>query len=321
MESITRQLARLSALPLALLFALPSQAAEIRLSLPPDPNALPVFVLEAKQERFLPEDDLKLVSNPAGDPSAMRAMIQARRVDFALFNLIGGVRFHAGGLRDISLVTPWVWRGIYLLQPVEDNDLEELDGQRVLVAPGTSTPPHVVTAEVLTDMGIRPEFVTGGAGTVLMEQLRDPKRAPAGVAAPEPLVSQILDRQEAQDWEQRWEIRLDPAEQLGGEIPLGALWQAHPDVDPEVRQRLVAALDEVANWLEDPANHDEAAAIAAAGYRSFFRMPVPESTFRGLLAAERVRWDTGTDAEMRRTVRAYLRSVFELDAPADLFQR
>ncbi|MFP4639244.1 MAG: hypothetical protein ACLFMY_02255 [Guyparkeria sp.] len=321
MKSITRQLARLSALPLVLLFAIPSQAAEIRLSLPPDPNALPVFVLEAKQERFLPEDDLKLVSNPAGDPSAMRAMIQARRVDFALFNLIGGVRFHAGGLRDISLVTPWVWRGIYLLQPVEDNDLEELDGQRVLVAPGTSTPPHVVTEEVLTDMGIRPEFVTGGAGTVLMEQLRDPKRAPAGVAAPEPLVSQILDRQEAQDWDQRWEIRLDPAEQLGGEIPLGALWQAHPDVDPEVRERLVAALDEVANWLEDPANHDEAAAIAAAGYGSFFRMPVPESTFRGLLAAERVRWDTGTDAETRRKVKTYLRSVFEIDAPAGLFQR
>ncbi|MFW6021098.1 MAG: hypothetical protein ACOCPR_03300, partial [Guyparkeria sp.] len=313
--------ARLSALPLVLLFAIPSQAAEIRLSLPPDPNALPVFVLEAKQERFLPEDDLKLVSNPAGDPSAMRAMIQARRVDFALFNLIGGVRFHAGGLRDISLVTPWVWRGIYLLQPVEDNDLEELDGQRVLVAPGTSTPPHVVTAEVLTDMGIRPEFVTGGAGTVLMEQLRDPKRAPAGVAAPEPLVSQILDRQEAQGWDQRWEIRLDPAEQLGGEIPLGALWQAHPDVDPEVRKRLVAALDEVANWIEDPANHDEAAAIAAAGYGSFFRMPVPESTFGRLLAAERVRWDTGTDAETRRTVKTYLRSVFEIDAPADLFQR
>lgn len=321
MKSITRQLARLTALPLVLMFAIPSGAEEIRLSLPPDPNALPVFVLEAKQERFLPEDELKLVSNPAGDPSAMRAMIQARRVDFALFNLVGGVRFHQGGLRDIGLVTPWVWRGIYLLQPDGEREIEGLDGQRVLVAPGRSTPPHVVTERVLAEMDIRPEFATGGAGTVLMEQLRDPKRAPAGVAAPEPLVSQILDRQEAQDWDQRWEIRLDPAEQLGGVIPLGALWQAHPDVDPAVRNRLVAALDEVAAWLEDPANHDEAAAIAAAGYRSFFRMPVPESTFRGLLAAERVHWDTATDAEARRTVKTYLRSVFDMDTPAGLFQR
>lgn len=303
-----------------LILVIPARAEEIRLSLPPDPNALPIFVLAEKQEQFLPDDDLILVSNPAGDPSAMRAMIQARRVDFALFNLVGGVRFHQGGLHDLGLVTPWVWRGIYLLQPVNGGTLGELDGQRVLVAPGTATPPHVITERALAGMDIRPEFVTGGAGTVLMEQLRDPNRAPAAVAAPEPVVSLILDRQETQVWQQRWEIRLDPAEQLGGSIPLGALWQAHPDVDPAARKRLVAALDEVAAWLEDPANHEEAAAIGAAGYRSFFRMPIPDATFRGMLGADRVHWGTATSPAARTAVNDYLRSVFEIEAPAELFQ-
>ena len=315
MNPITRTLA----LTFLLMLLAPARAEDIRLSLPPDPNALPIFVLEAKQQRFLPDDNLALVSNPAGDPSAMRAMIQARRVDFALFNLVGGVRFHQGGLHDLALVTPWVWRGIYLLQPLDGGALDTLDGQRVLVAPGTSTPPHVITERVLADMDIRPDFVTGGAGTVLMEQLRDPGRAPAAVAAPEPVVSLILQRQVSQEWQQRWEITLDPAEQLGGTIPLGALWQAHPDVDPGARQRLVDALDEVAAWLKDPANHEEAAAIGAAGYRSFFRMPVPEAAFREMLGADRIEWGTSTGSEGRETVSDYLRSVFGIEVPGAIF--
>jgi len=293
-------------------------AAEIRLSLPPDPNALPIFVLEEKQDRFLPDDELVLVSNPAGDPSAMRAMIQSRRVDFALFNLIGGVRFRQGGLQELGLVTPWVWRGVYLLQPVESGPLHTLDGGKVLVAPGTSTPPHVITERVLASMGIRPEFVTGGAGAVLMQQMRQPQRAPAAVAAPEPVVSLILDRQEKQDWAQRWEIRLDPTTRLDGEIPLGALWAAHSDIDPAVHERLVGALDRVAAWVQDPANHDEAAAIGAAGYRSFFRMPVPESTFHRMLETGRVQWSVDTGPAMRETVDDYL-SAFGIQAPTGLF--
>ncbi|MFN2381301.1 MAG: hypothetical protein ABR561_01950 [Guyparkeria sp.] len=296
-----------------------AMAAEIRLSLPPDPNALPIFVLEEKQARFLPDDELVLVSNPAGDPSAMRAMIETRRVDFALFNLIGGLRFYQGGLQDMGLVTPWVWRGIYLLQPVESGPLATLDGERVLVAPGTSTPPHVITERALAGMDIRPEFITGGAGAVLMQQMRQPGRAPAAVAAPEPLVSLILDRQRAQDWQQRWEIRLDPTEQLGDAIPLGALWATHPDVDAEVRERLVEALGRVAAWIDDPANHDEAAAIGAEGYRSFFRMPIPQATLRGMLDAERVHWSVDTGPAARETVDEYLRSVFGIETPEGLF--
>lgn len=317
MNLITRMLP----LAILLMLAAPARAEDIRLSLPPDPNALPVFVLEAKRQQFLPDDELTLVSNPAGDPSAMRAMIQARRVDFALFNLIGGVRFKQGGLRDLALVTPWVWRGIYLLQPTDGGTLAELDGRRVLVAPGISTPPHVISERVLADMDIHPEFVTGGAGTVLMEQLRDPRRAPAAVAAPEPVVSLILHRQQSQQWQQRWEITLDPAERLGGSIPLGALWQAHPDVDPGARQRLVEAFDEVAAWLADPSNHEEAAAIGTAGYRSFFRMPIPEAALREMLDADRVHWSITKGPVARKTVNDYLRRVFDIEMPEALYLR
>lgn len=302
-----------------LLLAAPLSAAQIRLSLPPDPNALPIFVLMEKQAEFLPEDELELVANPAGDPSAMRAMIQARRMDFALFNLIGGTRFIQGGLDGLHLVTPWVWRGIFLLTPAEQDDLAALQGGTVLVAPGISTPPHIITEKALQRQDIVPRFVTGGAGAVLMSQMRDPDKAPAGVAAPEPLVSLIQYRQQKEDWPQRWKISLDPTRNLQGDVPLGALWQVHDGVDPNTRQRLLEAMNRAAEWAQAPANRAQAARIAARGYKRTFRMPIPAEALQTLLEEQRVIWEADDDAATRATVSDYLQQVFGLRQPANLY--
>ena len=296
-----------------------AHADDIRLSLPPDPNALPVFVLMEKQEAFLPGDRLQLVANPSGDPSAMRAMVQARRMDFALFNLVGGTRFIQGGLEGLHLVGPWVWRGIYLLTPESSAGLEALDGKAVLVSPGVSTPPHIVTQKALQRVQVEAKFVTGGSGAVLLNQLSTPERAPAAMAAAEPQVSLILHRQQAEEWAQRWKVALDPADALGGAVPLGALWQVHEAVDPALRERLVEGLKRAAAWAQDPRNHAEAARIGARGYQAMFRLPIPEAALRDMLDAQRVDWRLEQDAAMRQTVTRYLADVFGLQAPASLF--
>ncbi len=294
-------------------------AGDIRLSLPPDPNALPVFVLMEKQKEFLPEDHLELAANPSGDPSAMRAMIQSRRIDFALFNLVGGTRFIQGGLEGMHLVGPWVWRGIYLLMPESGAGLAALNGKTVLVSPGVSTPPHIVTQKALERANVQVKFVTGGSGAVLLNQLADPSRAPAALAAPEPQVSLILHRQQTEAWPLRWKIALDPAEALGGSVPLGALWQAHEDIDPALRQRLVEGLRRAAAWAQEPQNHAEAARIGAAGYQAMFRLPIPADALRDMLASQRVEWRLDQGAAMRETVTRYLAEVFGLRAPESLF--
>lgn len=296
-------------------------ADPIRVAMPPDPNALPVFVLAEYQERFLPGHELQLVANPAGDPSAMRAMMVGQRMDFAFFNLVGGVRFLQGGLEGLQLVGPWVWQGIYLLVPEQKEDLQGLDGQRVLVAPGLSTPPHIVTEKALARQGIETRFGSSGGGMALMAQMRAPGRAPAAVAAPEPLVSLILHLQEEQDWGQRWRVGLDPAEALGGEIPLGALWQVHDEVSPEARQALVRALEQVTQWLQDPAHHAEASRIAAQGFKEFFNMPVEAMALQDMLAGGRVQWDLRSPREQRESMEGYLDSVFGIRAPEALFDR
>jgi len=290
-----------------------ANADEITLSMPPDPNALPVFVLQEKMSEWMPGDSLRLVANPAGDPSAMRAMMQRKVMDFALFNLVGGIRFIKGGMNDLGLVSPWVWRGIYVLRPAGEAGSAWPDQPKVLVAPGLSTPPHVVTQQAFARLGVQANFLSGGSGAVLMSQLAAVERAPDAVAAPEPLISTILTVQEREQWPQRWEVGLDPTVVLGGDIPLGALWQTHAGVDTEVRARLVRGLQQAAAWSQDPMHRDEAARIAAKGFQELFRQPIPEAALQAMLANGRVRWRMEPGVETNRRVATYLKEVFGID--------
>lgn len=300
-----------------------SRAETIRLSFPPDPNALPVFVLQAKQSEWLPQDTLALKANPAGDPSAMRALIATGEVDYALFNLIGGVRFVQGGLQNIRLVSPWVWRGIDLLTPVDAQGrpapISTLQGKTVAVSPGLSTPPHVITQKALQREGVQAEFIAAGSGTVLMNLLQDPARAPAGFAAAEPMISVVLLRQQQHNWPVRWAVALDPAQAMGVDVPLGALWQIGQKHSAETRARFIAALQRAARWADDPHNHAEAARIAARGYAEFFRQPIPEQAFVDMLNAQRVVWRMDDVATAKPVVQRYLKNVFDIDMPSKLF--
>ncbi|WP_449370460.1 ABC transporter substrate-binding protein [Thiomonas sp.] len=317
----TRWLAALAGL--FFLACAPLRAQTIRLSFPPDPNALPVFVLQAKQKEWLPQDKLELKANPSGDPSAMRAMIASGDMDYALFNLVGGVRFVQGGMRNVHLVSPWVWRGIYLLTPVDSEGrataLSALQGKTVAVSPGLSTPPQIVTQKALQKIGVKADFIAAGSGTVLMNLLRDPSRAPAGFAAAEPMVSQVLLRQQQENWPVRWAVALDPTQTLGTEIPLGALWQIGNSLPAATRERFVAALRRAAQWANDPRNQAEAARIAAKGYADFFRQPVPPQAFENMLQAHRVVWRMDDIATARPVVERYLKDVFGIAMPPALF--
>ncbi|MBN2875908.1 MAG: hypothetical protein JXM71_12495 [Spirochaetales bacterium] len=304
---------------IVVVFAARVFAETMTITLPPDPNALPVFVLMEKKAQFLPEDEIALIEAPAGDPSAMRAMIQAKKMDFAFFNIVGGANFIANGMKQVKLIGPWVWKGVYLLMPVETRDLATLNGKRVLVAPSLSTPPHIINQKALGLKGIKPQFLAGGSGAALFGQLSQPSKAPSGVVAPEPVVSMILAKQKADGWPQQWRIAFEPTESLGGTIPLGALWQVHGGVSAAARGRLVEALDKAAAYTADPANRAEVAAIGSAGYARLFKNPIPAPVFAAILESGRVEWRLDRSAGVKRTVLDYLKNVFGISMDASIF--
>lgn len=298
----------------------PVYAEKVTITLPPDPNALPVFVLKAKQAEFLPQDEIVIVQAPGGDPSAMRAMIQGKKMDFAFFNTVGGANFVRNGMKQLKLVGPWVFKGVYLLTPLESKDLSALNGGKALIAPALSTPPHIIVRKALMNKGIQPKFLAGGSGAALFSQIFDKSKAPAGVAAAEPLISMILVKQKTDKWPQQWHIALDPTEALkGGYIPLGALWQVHAGVSEGVRKRFMEALDKAAAYTVDPSHRSEVAAIGSKGFIESFKNPVPREVFESLLENRRIMWKLDRGEQAQKLVLDYLKDVFNINVASSMF--
>lgn len=135
-----------------------------RVSTPPDPNIVPLAVLRAKAEEWMPGVDIELVTAPAGDPGAMRAMIQKKSVDFALFNSIGGSKFYSAGLDNLRIMGVHVWKGVYLLARDDVREIGELRGKTLASVPAVQTPPHQFAMKALKMHGVEAEFVPRGSG-------------------------------------------------------------------------------------------------------------------------------------------------------------
>ena len=122
---------------------------------PPDPNSIPLLLLYAKQDEWLKGDvpvKLQVKLAPAGDPSAMKALIQNRDADFAFFNSLGGRKMYEEGQKHIRLVGLHVWRGVYILTPQDVKDWKELNGAKGVAVPGVKTPPHIIAQKALKSM-------------------------------------------------------------------------------------------------------------------------------------------------------------------------
>jgi len=128
-------------------------------STPPDPNFIPIAVLAAKADEWIPGITVEMVTAPAGDPSAMRALAQNRAVDFSLFNLQAGSKFYATGISHMRLMGSHVWKGVYLLAQESIMDVSELNGETLFAVPAIKTPPHIISEKALNLAGVTAEFI------------------------------------------------------------------------------------------------------------------------------------------------------------------
>jgi ABC-type nitrate/sulfonate/bicarbonate transport system substrate-binding protein len=297
---------------------------KITVSTPPDPNIIPLAVLRQKAQAWDLGFEVVIQNAPAGDPGAMRAMIHDRRVDFALFNALGGTKFYNAGLDNLRLVGTHVWRGVYLLARDSVAERADLDGATVLAVPGVQNPPHVLSMRALAREGIRPEFVPGGSGPALMALLSQPDRAPMGFVAPEPMVSIILGRQESDDWSVRYRVFVDPQEMLSptGEIPLGSLWLVNPDIltdHPDAAREFVAAFDRATDYVNNPANHEEVARMVAEALTEIYSQSAGASVYRAMLESGRLGMDYRSAGDIRDFVTTNLMDLYDVEARPEMF--
>jgi ABC-type nitrate/sulfonate/bicarbonate transport system substrate-binding protein len=298
-----------------------------RVSTPPDPNLIPLAVLRAKAEEWMPGVEVEIVTAPAGDPGAMRAMIQKKSVDFALFNSIGGSKFYSAGLDNLRMMGVHVWKGVYLLAREDIRDLDELNGKTLASVPAVQTPPHQVSMKALRKNGVEAEFVPGGSGPSLMALLSRPDKAPAGFVAPEPMVSIILARQEKDNWPVKYRVFLDPQKELNpdsSEIPLGALWLLKPELVSEKGEAVrafVEGFDRAAEYVNDPRHQEEVAGFVSEVMGEIFGQNIGPQVYMQMLSSGRLGLDFRGAEVIEEEVSRAFKKLYDFEVDPGMFCR
>ncbi|UZJ40967.1 hypothetical protein OO006_11500 [Prosthecochloris sp. SCSIO W1101] len=293
---------------------------------PPDPNFIPMSVLKAKADEWMTGVDVELVMAPSGDPSAMRAMLFSRAADFALFSVLGGSRFSESGISGLSLVGVHVWKGVHLLAQESVENLEDLDGKRLIAVPAIMTPSHMVTNHALRMQGIHADFVSGGGGPVLMAQLSRPENAPLGFVAPEPMVSIILERQKKENWPVRYKVLLDSqaaASPETGETPLGGLWVVNPERVGNTRdaaRKFIKGFRTAVDYVNNPEHIDEVAKLVSQAMKEVYGQQAPASVYRSMLQSGRLRLDFRQADEIEGVIRSELKKIYDVTVDKKVFR-
>ncbi|MEA1914331.1 MAG: hypothetical protein U9N30_03350 [Campylobacterota bacterium] len=280
---------KLSLLTLGTLLLTSSLMAQnFKVLTPPDPNSIPLLVLEAKQQEFLGTDTLSIAKAPSGDISAMKAIMNDKKVDVALFNFIAGGKFYAQGINHIKLAGVHVWGGVAILskKQIQPNDWAALKGTKGLSLPAIKTPPHMFAMSAMQKNGlnIKKDIKVAGMGpAVAFNTMSRKNRAPSFVLAPEPLISIVLFKQEKENWEQKYHLFADSSVAITGKqgaSPLGAFWIVD---DTKKMDNLIKGFDQAINYINNPQNHKEVAQIIAKGFKKHFGQKVPAKVFESTL--------------------------------------
>lgn len=297
-----------------------------RVSAPPDPNFLPLAVLSAKADEWMPGIGVEIIPGPGGDPEAMRDLVTSQEVDFALFNVMAGTSFYNDGVNNLCLVGTHVWKGVYMLAREDITDVRELEGQTILTIPSLTSPPFAVNMAALRQQGISANFEPVAArGLELWELLARPDTAPPALVAPEPMISTILRRQTLKNWPVKYAVLMDPQAVLSpetGEVPLGSVWLVRPaimETAPQEARAFVSAFDQAIAYVNDPANWAEVATIGSERIRAVFGTYLTPTLFEEMLSAGRLGLDFRPASDIQDTITPTLKSLYDIDVPEGIY--
>ncbi len=282
-------------------------AENFKVLTPPDPNSIPLLVLEAKQKEFLGTDTLQIAKAPSGDISAMKAIMNDKKVDVALFNFIAGGKFYSQGIDHLRLAGVHVWGGVGILSKtqIKPSDWKALKGTRGLSLPAIKTPPHMFAMVAMKKNGLNPKKdvkVAGMGPAVAFNTMSMKNRAPSFVLAPEPLLSIVLFKQEKENWEQKYHIFADSAKAITGKAgatPLGAFWIID---DRKDMRNLIKGFSDAIKYINNPVNKREVAKIVAKGFKKHFGQKVPAKVFENVLDRGILKLDFKNSVKVKKQV-------------------
>ncbi len=260
-------------------------AKDITFMARPSGGMMPIFVLEAKAEEFLPAGMNILFKNVKGRKGIAQA-IKNNEFDFGAFHNGMGAKLYSDGLTNLKLTGVHVWGGPGILSKtsIEPGDWQAVKGATLLAVPRLKSNPHKVSMLAMKLNGIKPKqdlLMAGATPHQAFEQMASDDNAPDFVIFPEPFLSRALVKMQDENWPTKYHLFADSVGSVTAfGMPFSGLWMVG---EPENAKEIVAGFNKAVDYMMDPANRDEVAQIIADGFANTLGKFPPKETFVNLL--------------------------------------
>lgn len=244
----------------------------LRVTCPPNPNALPLFVV---MEQYADELDIAFV--PVPGVAELAAAVQGDQADVALFfSAAGAKQYSKGSLTQIHLWNVNVWRALYLVSGPEINGLDDLAGKKILASFQGGAPDLVMRA-AMKQAGYDPDadFTIEYLPSAQVKQLLLAGEGDAALL-PEPQVTLLIQKAASQGIDLQVAVDLQTGMEMdawqAGYAPLGGVFVTDETLNDPARRaafdRFVEAYAEASGWVMD--HPDETGEIVAQAFDEYF---------------------------------------------------
>ena len=304
-----------------------ARAEEIRILTSPAAQAMPLFVLKAKQQVLFPlSDDLqiKLIqAPPQKDWQATLDILQQKNADYGVFNVIRGAKAYINGISHLKLADSFLWGAPLILSKstIKPSDWVSLKGKTGIVFETEESPLYILGQRLLIEQGFDPQndiILESIPYTEIINTIRQGNTTPDFFIVPEPLATQILTQQEEEKWKVHYHPFADIVRSLNAfGLPLGGFWIIN---EKPYTNDLIYAFEQAIEYLNEPANRQEASQIISEGYKEQFGILINANAVESMLARNnlvlRVR-----DAEFIQKNLQDIWQAFNLSPDDDIFHR
>ncbi len=291
----------------------------LRVVVPPNPNAIPLFVMLAQE----PDVPVKVIPVP-GVPELVAA-VRGEDADVALFFSAAGAKlYNQGKLPPLQLVNVNVWRALYLVAPPGVTSLADLQGKTILASFQGGAPDLVMRA-VMRQQGYDPDkdFNLEYLPPAQVKQLMlAGKGAAALLPEPQATVLVLKARQEGLDLRPVIDLQTGFGSDAWQEglAPLGGVFVAQKTLNDPARKALfdafVAAYGRAADYAMT--HPDEAAALASQGFADYFGTQLPAQGIAQALRTRTLTLESRPVADLRPALDDFLAQIVG-KAPDDGF--
>lgn len=292
----------------------------IRVVVPPNPNAIPLFVTIAQNP------DLKVKILPVPGVPELTAALQGNQADVAVFFSAAGAQiYNKGALPNLRLWNINVWRAIYLVTSEKTiTNFDSLKGLKILASFQGGAPDLMMRAAI-NKAGYSPEidFAIEYLPSAQVTQLMLSGKGAAALL-PEPQASQLIAKANSENIALGTTIDLQTGfgsnSWQEGEAPLGGILVLQETLDnPVLRsnfEQFTAAYNASTQFINT--NPDQAAEMAAKGYNETFGSSIPAQAISSALKSGRLLFRSQPVSELRPDLDNFLVSILG-QAPSDEF--